>query len=189
MPPDVLSRRDGLMTSSGLPRSRDILSFIVSSPETSRTQGLQGLQGLPCPNPNLYRRKRHLTHVPLVSSPMTVLDSVVPGATETVRMEGGVGITIPAGVAISAPDGRVPPTSIGPITVKDSAEVVEDDSTFVVLQVVNCFPTSIFFSKPLLLEFAVEKYSAGKRPTEFVHDRILQDYQVWAGDLFIISMN
>lgn len=97
---------------------------------------------------------------------------MAPGEAPIVRSGRGVHLSVPR---------RSLPTSIGPITVEETCEVVDgsDDSLFVIMQVVHCLPTPISFPRPLALDFVVRDGNVGWWDRASVREEILREYQVW----------
>ena len=82
------------------------------------------------------------------------------------------------GVRLFSPDESLR-ENIGPITVKDTAEVVEgSNGSEFVMQVVHCLPTPCGFVEPLELDFVIGDGDGESSNRANISEGILREYQV-----------
>lgn len=102
---------------------------------------------------------------------MTILENLEVEDAPCMSKGGGVRLLVPGS---SLRDG------IGPITVEETAELVNgnDDSVLVVMQVVHCLPAPCSFEVPLMLDFVVRDGRVWWWDRAAVREEVLREYQV-----------
>ncbi|CAN0440446.1 unnamed protein product [Ectocarpus sp. 12 AP-2014] len=104
---------------------------------------------------------------------VTILDNMNMKHAPRTTKECGVRLSIPS---------RKNQGKIGPITVEETTEVVDcngnDDSAFVLMQVVHCLPAARHFKEPLTLDFVVRDAHVRWWNKVAVRKEVLREYQI-----------
>ena len=108
---------------------------------------------------------------PFLLSQVTILENLEVEDAPCVSKGGGICLSVPRNSLRCG---------IGPITVEETAEVVnsDDEFVFVVMQVVHCLPAPCSFKTPLTLDFVVRDGRVSWWNRAAVRKEVLREYKV-----------